>query len=204
MGILQLLKTGAELEREQYHNTLAWHFDALVGHVIEMRSGSTTRALSFAGDLILSAQHRGEPCAWITTTKSFFFPPDFDYNGIDLNGLAVLNVPDAHDAAFCADRLLKSSGFGCIVLDLDASPYFPIPLQRRIAMLAKKERACILYLIAAEEENDEQSPRRYFTGTQILASSRPPKDTLNFEIELDHKKGIFRHKETKSGTPGLH
>ncbi len=193
------LKTGADLEKEYYAQNLSWECSSLIGEVIEMPSGSTSCALSFSSDLILSAQILGEPCAWVSASRSTFFPPDFDQRGVDLNALAIVQVDAAKEAAYCAERLLKSGGFGCVVIDLPQASWFPNPLQKRIANYARKERACVLYLIEPIEGEDYE---RLGSSTTIFASSKRIDKTTHC-ITLRKKGRVCELKEVKNGALGL-
>ena len=196
---LASLKTGADLEKEYYAQTLSWDFSSLIGEVIEMPSGSTSCALSFTSDLILSAQILGEPCAWVSATRSTFFPPDFAQRGIDLDALAVVQVESAKDAAYCAERLLKSGGFGFVVVDLPQASWFSAPLQKRIANYARKERACVLYLIDPIEGEDYE---RLGSSTTIFASSFRKNKSMHC-LKLRKKGRVCEFREVKNGTLGL-
>ncbi len=95
-----------------------WSLDALSGRLVEISASGTTAALTVTCDLVLQAQLKGEPGAWITLLDSSFFPPDAACSGIDLDALPVIRVPDPQAAARAADKLARSGGFGLIVIDL--------------------------------------------------------------------------------------
>ena len=198
LSLQSLIKRGSDLEKEHYGD-LSWKFSSLVGEVIEMPSGPMTCAISFAGDLILSAQTIGEPCAWVHATKSIFFPPDFHTLGVDLNALALIKVDTAQKAAYCAERLIKSGGFGCVVVDLPRESWFSVALQKRIANYVRKERACVLYLIQTLEGEDYE---RLGSSTSIFAESDRLEDTT-LRICLRKKGRRFECIKERDGTPGL-
>jgi len=68
--------------------------------------------------LLVEAQRRVESCAWITERLSTFFPPDAAENGVDLRQLAVVRLREARSLAPAAETLLRSGGFGLVVIDL--------------------------------------------------------------------------------------
>ena len=96
----------------------AWNLSSLAGRLTEMSDSGAAPSLTAAAALILQAQQRGEPAAWIGFGNSIFFPPDFAEWGIDLEALPVIRVPDALAASGAADQLLRSGAFGLVVLDL--------------------------------------------------------------------------------------
>ena len=198
LSLQSLLKRGSDLEKE-HCGDLSWTFSSLGGEVIEMPSGPMTCAISFAGDLILSAQTIGEPCAWVYATKSIFFPPDFDTLGVDLNALALIKVDSAQKAAYSAERLIKSGGFGCVVVDLPRESWFSVALQKRIANYVRKERACVLYLIQSTEGEDYE---RLGSSTSIFAESAPLGDRTH-RLRLRKKGRRFECIKERDGTPGL-
>ena len=76
-------------------------------------------------------------------------PPDIVENGIDLAALVVIQVPDGRAAWRSADLLVRSGGFGVVALDLgamDKKANLPLAVQSRLAGLAKKHRAALLFL----------------------------------------------------------
>src|SRR5688572_30810068 len=58
----------------------------LSGHVMSAR---TTAAVA----LVIQAQARGEPVAWIQPEGGSLFPPDLAASGVDLDALIVVHVP---------------------------------------------------------------------------------------------------------------
>lgn len=79
----------------------------------------TTTALA----VIARAQTAGEPAAWVQLEDGGLFPPDVAESGVDLDALIVVHVPIASGAvglARAAELLLRSNGFGVVVVDLTA------------------------------------------------------------------------------------
>jgi recombination protein RecA len=121
-----------------------WNLDLLSGRFAELSSEGETASLSAAVSIILEAQARGEPAAWVAAGPSTFFPPDVAASGVDLDSLPVVRAADRMAAARAADWLLRSGAFGVVVLDLGASWEMQIPVQARLAGLAKKHRTALL------------------------------------------------------------
>lgn len=123
-----------------------WSLAALRGHLCELNNSGRAPALSFAASLILEAQQRGEPTAWVSATASSFYPPDLAGWGIDLDALAVIRVEGAKDAARAADHLLRSGAIGMVVLDLGPHADLLVPMQTRLLGLARRHHALLLCL----------------------------------------------------------
>ncbi len=132
-----------------------WGVQALFGRLAEVSSGPTSAALTLTIRLVLEAQKLSEPVAWITGRASSFFPPDEEAAGIDLDALVVIWVPERHVAPQAADLLVRSGGFGLVVLDLGKNSDVPMALQTRLAGLARKYQTALLCL--TEKLSDERS-----------------------------------------------
>lgn len=125
-----------------------WELPALAGRLAELSAAGASAALTLAFGLVLDAQRRGEPAAWITGTESTFFPPDAAEGGVDLSALAVIRVADLRQALRAADHLARSGAFGLLVLDLGggAGARVPLPAQTRLGGLAGRHHTAILFL----------------------------------------------------------
>src|SRR3990172_9009714 len=67
----------------------------LSGRLVEISGHRASANLTVAFGLVLEAQSKDEPVAWVTLARSTFFPPDVADSGIDLTRLAVVRVSDA-------------------------------------------------------------------------------------------------------------
>ncbi len=136
-----------------------WRLNALLGRLVEVTGGRASAALAVVFGLVREAQSRGEPVAWIANTASAFYPPDVAAAGVDLAALAVVRIPgvdrDADVAPRVADPLVRSGGFGLVVMDL-ADPSrgrsepvrLPTAVQSRLSGLAKRHCAAIVCVTA--------------------------------------------------------
>lgn len=142
-----------------------WGVQPFFGRLVEVSSGPRTAALTLTLRLVVEAQRLGEPVAWITGRASSFFPPDARAAGVDLDALVVIWVHgafpprsprgDGAPAFHAADLLVRSGGFGLIVLDLGRKIDLPMAMQTRLAGLARKHQTAILCL--TEKSSDERS-----------------------------------------------
>lgn len=134
------------------------------GRLVEVSGGSATAVLTFAVRLLLEAQRAGEPVAWITGGDSFY-PPDVHDAGVDLEALVVVRLPRARgketQPARAADHLLRSGAFGLVVLDLGNASRdraLPLPIQSRLAGLAKKHGSALVVLTARDDSMRSLGP----------------------------------------------
>ena len=66
----------------------------MAGRLVEISGQRAVANLTVAFGLVLEAQKRNEPVAWVTLRQSTFYPPDVADSGISLAHLAVVRVPD--------------------------------------------------------------------------------------------------------------
>src|SRR5262249_14329407 len=95
-----------------------WTRPNLAGRIVELSADGASAALTAAAALVLDAQRRGETAAWVTSRASSFFPPDVAENGVDLEALPVVRVPEPTHVARAGERLLRSGAFDLVVIDL--------------------------------------------------------------------------------------
>lgn len=115
-----------------------WRYEELRGRLMEISAWEHPAALSSAMMLVRQAQCAGEPTAWVGKASDTFFPLDAAAYGVDLAALIVVRLSQVSDAPRAADMLIRSGGFGLVVIDLsDASPVnIPMPLLSRIVRLS--------------------------------------------------------------------
>jgi recombination protein RecA len=160
--------------------------------------------MSAAVALILQAQHRGEPTAWIAVGHSTFYPPDTARSGVDLRALPVVRVRDSHSATRTADRLLRSGAFSVIVLDLGRAHNIRVPVQSRLAGLAKKHRAVVLCL--TKKKRDEPSIGSLVSLRAETSVRQTGFDRFAWKVRVtkDKRRGPgWDHEETCCGPEGL-
>lgn len=130
----------------------SWTLPALAGRLVELSAEASGAPLTFAFRLVLDAQRRGEPTAWIAPPARAFFPPDVATAGIDLAALPVIWGAHALEAARAADLLLRSGGFGLIVVDLGAGIELPLHAITRLSGLALRHGAAVVLLTEKKED----------------------------------------------------
>jgi recombination protein RecA len=94
----------------------------LAGKVVEFSGWNQSACLSLTIPLILECQSGNKECAWILPSSehggSLFFPPDFAEAGIACSRIPIVRSKNAQDSFAIAEKLVRSGGFGLVVLDL--------------------------------------------------------------------------------------
>ncbi len=127
----------------------AFSLSEISGRVVELSGWGASARLTAAFGLVLEAQQQREPAAWVSLRGSSFFPPDAAQSGIDLASLTIVRVTRASEAARAADQLVRSGGFGLVIIDLAsaaARDVVPAPLLTRLLGLAQKHDAALVVL----------------------------------------------------------
>lgn len=183
--------------------TPLWTRAQLAGRLVEVSAIGAVASLTAAVGLVLEAQVEGDPVAWISLPVSTFFPPDLADSGVDLEGLVVVRVPSLAHAGRAADRLLRSGGFGLVILDLGGGAELPVPLQGRLVGLAQRHDAAIVCL--TEKASDAAS---LGSMVSLRAEALRARDGSAFSVSVralkDKQRGPgWRHGEKVRGPAGL-
>lgn len=192
-------------ERRRSSETLpGWSCAALSGRFVEISSAGETAAITAAAGLILDAQLLGEPACWIAVGNSIFFPSDFAASGIDLEALPVIRVGDAVSAARVAERLLRSGGFGAVVMDLGRDINMRIPVQSRLAALAKKHHTVVVCLTNKPSELPSLGPLVSLRVEAHVSKTGFNRFSWALHVLKDKRRGqSWQHQEVCRGPDGL-
>jgi recombination protein RecA len=129
----------------------SWYWGSFASRLTELSASPSGAPLTLAFRLVLDAQRRGEPVAWIGRKDAPFYPPDVADAGVDLAACAVVWAGDALAAAKAADLLVRSGAFGLVVLDLGRDARLPMHASSRLALLAKQHQAAVVCLTGGKE-----------------------------------------------------
>lgn len=122
-----------------------WTLAEVAGRFVEISASSAASSLTAALALVAEVQERREPVGWVTPVESCFYPPDAAQRGIDLAALIIVRVPAVNGVPRAGEKLLRSGGFGLVVLDLGTGD-ISMPLQSRLTGLAHRHHAALLCL----------------------------------------------------------
>ncbi len=190
------------------------------GRLVEVSGAEDTAALTMTVRLILDAQQGGEQAAWVAPSESLFFPPDILESGIDLDALVVVRAPGAAAGARAADKLIRSGAFGVVIVDAGPDPRIPTPLLARLASLAQRNHAALVFLtqqsIAPPSAGATLPDTARIDGASSLGSlislrvrARRQRITADrfrcwLEVRKDKRRGpIWGHDEVCRGAPGM-
>jgi recombination protein RecA len=88
--------------------------------LVELSGQGESAPFTTAVAIVVQAQHEGETVAWVQFKGGSLFPPDLDESGVDLDSLGVVHVAlqsGVYAIIKAAELLLRSGGFGLVVLD---------------------------------------------------------------------------------------
>jgi len=122
-----------------------WRLTEVAGRLVEISGSTAAASLTLTFVLLREAQECGEPVGWVTSVESCFYPLDAAQNGMDLKALVVVRLTNAESIARAGEKLLRSGGFGVVVLDLGATD-IPMPLQTRLTGLAHRHHTALVCL----------------------------------------------------------
>ena len=185
-----------------------WELAELAGRTVELSTdGAHGCSLTLAMGLVAQAHASGETAAWVWAAPGVFFPPDAAAAGADLDALVVVRVPDARAGGRAADKLLRSGGFGLVVLDLGdglaAGRALTPALQGRLQALAERHRCTLMCLT-----DKKAGAGSLGSSVSLHATSRRRCDggvwTCELTVHKDRRRGPgWTHKERLRGPPGL-
>ncbi len=179
-----------------------WELPALAGGLVELSAHDHPAALTLAFALVLDAQQRGEPVAWIARVGSSFYPPDVAEGGVDLGALAVVRAPGLPEALRAADHLARSGAFGLVVLDLGDPVDLPLAAQTRLGGLAARYDVLLLFLTRKKEPRP--SLGSLVTVRAEATRALTPRVACRLRVLKDKRRGPgWGHEEPCRGPDGL-
>lgn len=135
-----------------------WGLPALRGRLVELSARGASAVVTAAFELVREAQRAEEPVAWVMFASGTFYPPDVADGGIDLAALVIVRVDSVRAALRAAERLVRSGGFGLVVIDLEdlaeGEARVPMAKQGHLVTLARAHDAAIVCLT----DKPEQAP----------------------------------------------
>jgi recombination protein RecA len=124
------------------------------GRLIEITAAKAGAQMTTAVACLRHAQQQGETAVWIQQQGGSLFPPDLHDSGIDLSALVIVNIPKTagpYGVAKASELVLRSGGFGMVVLDLiESAMKRDVAWQGRLLSLAREHHAWLLLLSEGE------------------------------------------------------
>ena len=197
-----MLSSAQELRRDIVQPS-PWSLAAIAGRFIEISTSANAASLTLAFGLVREAQKQGEPVGWVTSTGSFFYPPDAAHGGIDLAALVVIRVLHAGVIPTAGEKLLRSGGFGLIVLDLETAD-IPVPLQNRLTGLAQHHHAALVCLTEKESKTFSLGSLVSLRAHAERQRSSESRFACRLRVLKDKRRGpTWSHEELCCGPAGL-
>lgn len=180
--------------RVDIHPSTPWSLSEVAGRLVEISGSTASATLTIAFTLVREAQRCGEPVGWVTSAEKFFYPPDAARKGIDLNALVIVRLSHPESIARAGEKLVRSGGFGVVVLDLGDGD-IPLPLQTRLTGLAHRHHTALVCLteknstafslgslvsLRAHAERRRAEDRRFACALRVLKDKRRG-PTWNYE-----------------------
>ena len=180
-----------------------WTLPEIAGRLVEISSSGASASLTIVFSLVREAQMRGEPVGWVTSLGSFFYPPDAAHGGVDLAALAVVRVLHAASIPHAGEKLLRSGGFGLIVLDLGTAD-IPMPLQSRLTGLAQHHHAALVCLTEKESKTFSLGSLFSLRAHAERQRSSDNRFACRLRVLKDKRRGpTWSHEELCCGPAGL-
>jgi recombination protein RecA len=180
-----------------------WTLGELAGRLVEISGSTASSVLTITFSLVREAQERGELVGWVASAENFFYPPDVARGGVDLSALVVVRLVKVESISRAGEKLLRSGGFGVVVLDLGAGD-IPMPLQTRLTGLAHRHHTALVCLT-------EKSGAAFSLGSLVsLRAHAEKKRTADnrfacaLRVLKDKRRGpTWHYEELYTGPAGL-
>lgn len=180
-----------------------WTLPEVAGRLVEISSLGASASLTIIFSLVRETQERREPVGWVTSMERFFYPPDAAEGGIDLTALVVVRVSRAASIARAGEKLLRSGGFGLVVLDLGAAD-IPTPLQSRLTGLAQHHHTGLVCLTEKESKTFSLGSLVSLRAHAERQRSSEYRFACRLQVLKDKRRGpTWAHEEFCHGPAGL-
>lgn len=181
-----------------------WSLDALAGRLVELSGEHASACLTMALHLVVQAQRKDEPVAWITHLSDTFFPPDAAEGGVDLAALPLIRTPDLRGAIRACDLLARSGAFGLLVLDLGDLPSLSLAAQSRLSGLALNHQLTVLFLTRKAPDSLSLGSMISLRGDAVRMSKGEGLFECRVSILKDKRNGPgWQHSAIFRGQAGL-
>jgi recombination protein RecA len=202
LTVKPMLSSAHELRRDIVQPS-PWNLAAIAGRFIEISASASPASLTLAFGLVREAQNQREPVGWVTSMESFFYPPDAAHGGVDLAALVIIRVLHAVTIPTAGEKLLRSGGFGLVVLDLGTAD-IPMPLQSRLTGLAQRHHAALVCLTEKESKTFSLGSLVSLRAHAERQRSSDHRFACRLRVLKDKRHGpTWSHEELCHGPAGL-
>ena len=183
------LRRGSEIA-EPASEPERWSLRALTGR-LSLLCG--IGRVSAAATMVVAAQAKKEPCAWVVESGFEPFAPDLMAAGIALDSLLLLRLRAAQKLPRAADLLARTGGLGLVVIDAHDAP--PRAMLRRLAGHAQRHAMAVVLL--ADQPSMDPS-------ISLMVHLRPgASGALCFDALRDRRHpGLWQYNEELDALPG--
>ncbi len=180
-----------------------WTLREMAGRFVEISSSAAAASLTMVFALVREAQGQKELVGWVTSMKDFFYPPDVAQAGIDLTALAVIRLSRSENIPRAGEKLLRSGGFGVVVLDL-GSGNIAMPLQSRLTALAHHHHTALICLTEKEQAMFSIGSLVSLRAHAVKRHAEKNRFACTLKVVKDKRRGpTWTHEVFCSGPAGL-
>ncbi len=185
-------------------STNKWNLSVLAGRIAEITGGQDSASLTLVSSLIAQAQQAGDPVAWVARSTHLFFPPDMAKNGVDLEALPVIWVPDTRSMVRVTDYLVRSGSFSLVVVDLDGHTRIQPAVLGRLVRLAGKHYTAVVCISPDRAPLSSLGSMVSLRGTTKRVARSPNHYRCTLEVVKDKRSGPgWSVEEVCNGPAGL-
>ena len=125
---------------------VSWSLESLAGILAEISEETACGAISFVTEIILDAQRRNEPVAWVAGVSSIWYPPDLADRGVDLSTLAVIRAGGEEESLTATEWLVRSGAVGLVIVDAQGEWKASDASLGRVLKLAERSQCAVVFL----------------------------------------------------------
>jgi hypothetical protein len=181
----------------------SWRLENLIGILAEISEETACGAVSFVTEIILEAQRRNEPVAWVAGVMSTWYPPDLASRGVDLGAVAVIRAGGEDESLTAAEWLVRSGALGLVIIDAEGEWKASDASLGRIQKLAERSRCAVVFLTRKRTHEPSLGSRISLRGCITRSGSEPFHIAIN---TIKDKRSNSSHRQSRQydGPSGMH
>jgi recombination protein RecA len=180
-----------------------WRFENLVGILAEISEETACGAVSFVTEIMLEAQGRNEPVAWVAGVSTTWYPPDLAERGVDLGAVALIRAGGEDESLTATEWLVRSGAPGLVIVDAEGAWKATDASLGRIQKLAERSRCAVVFLTRKCAHEPSLGSRISLRGCITRSGSEPFHIAIN--IVKDKRSNVSsRQIRQYHGPSGMH